>query len=73
MSTYFHFESLKSGKKNDQFEKISETDFRIRLVESQNHGMKPKFSVKNQKPPVAEAINVKFLCGENEFHFTIGL
>ena len=45
-------------KKNYQFEKSSEIDFRIRLVESQNHGMKQIFFVENQKPPVAEAIIV---------------
>ena len=40
--------TLKLKKKNYQFEKSSETDFRIRLVESQNHGMKQIFFVKNQ-------------------------
>ena len=49
-------------KKNYQFEKSSEIDFRIRLVESQNHGMKQNCFVENQKPIVAEAIIVtKFL------------
>ena len=46
-------------KKKYQFEKSSEIDFRIRLVESQNHGMEQNFFVKNQKPHVAEAIIVK--------------
>ena len=50
--------TLKLKKKNYQFEKSSEIDFRIRLVESQNHGMKQNFFVENQKPPVAEAIIV---------------
>ena len=45
-------------KKIYQFEKLSETDFRIRLVESQNHGIQQFFFVKNRKPLVAEAIVV---------------
>ena len=43
----FIFRASILEKKNYQFEKLSETDFRIRLVESQNHGMKQVFFVKN--------------------------
>ena len=56
---YFFLKAWILRKKIINLIKVSETDFRIRLVESQNHGMKANFCVKNRKPPVPEAINVK--------------
>ena len=44
---FYNFNDYEIEKKNYQFEKVSETDFRIRLVESENHGMIPIFFVIN--------------------------
>ena len=54
----FIFRASILEKNNYQFEKLSETDFRIRPLESQNHGMYFFFFVKYGKPPVGEAIIV---------------
>ena len=42
-------------KKKYQFEKSSEIDFQIRLVERQNHGLKLIFFAKNRKVDTMEA------------------
>ena len=55
---YFFLRASILRKKVINLIKVSETDFRLRLVETKNHATKSIFLVKSRKVPGGEAIIV---------------